>query len=215
MRRTIGMVALTLSLAVATTSAAQAAVMDSVTNGLASSAAVPPLVVSPPTTTSAIALNQWYTFTFGGVGSGFANGSGASELGINPASTAAPDPAWSFILPSAGGTLIVTDGFSSGDQFNITDAGTSLGNTSVPTFGAYCGNDIGACLFNTSISHGSFSLAAGAHSIDGTAIASPFDGGAAFFEVVSSTTPVPEPASLALLGFGLLGLSIVRGRRRA
>jgi hypothetical protein len=162
-----------------------------------------------------IALDQWYTFTFGGVGSSFANGSGAGALGVNPTSLSAPDPAWTFTLPSGGGTLRLVDGFLSGDQFNVTDSGTSLGNTSAPSLGGYCGNDITACLNDPTVSQGSFTLAAGAHAINGTAIASPFDGGVGFFEVVSSTTPVPEPVSLALLGSGLLGISVVRGRRRA
>jgi hypothetical protein len=158
-------------------------------------------------------LNQWYTFGFGAVGSSFTNGAGET-IGTNPASIAAPDPAWTFTLPSSG-TLTFVDGALSGDQFNITDSGASLGDTSVPILGADCGGDITACLNNPDMSTGVFALGAGTHAIDGTAIASPENAGAAFFEVTPTSVPdVPAPAAFPLFATGLGALGLLGWRRK-
>jgi len=162
-----------------------------------------------------INVDQWYHFTFGpqNVSPGFSNGNNAAA-GVNPVSIAAPDPDWTFTLP-INGTLTVVDGAASGDQFNVTDFGVSLGDTSVPTSGSNCGNDITACLSDSDISKGMFAITAGPHAINGTVIQSAVQGlpGGAFFDV----SEVPAPAALPLFasGLGALGLLGWRRKRRA
>src|SRR4051794_6304511 len=107
--------------------------------------------------------NQGDGVVFPAPGAGFENG-GFFVPGSDPPSLPAPDPAWTFTL-AAPASLIVVDGAFSGDQFNLTDFGVSLGNTSVPTPGDFCGTDINPCLADPNISNGTFLLGAGPHSI--------------------------------------------------
>jgi len=155
-----------------------------------------------------IAIDQWYEFGFlGGGGDPLLSGAGTTPGLL---SIQVGDPAWTFTCASAC-TLTVTDGFIDVDRFEFFDFGTSLGDTSAPSgTGFSCGNDELGCLAAPQMSHGSFILAAGDHSITGThLIGIP---GAAFF-IVSVPTSVPEPGSLALIGIALL--MVVGFRRRA
>lgn len=158
---------------------------------------------------AAVDTDTWYTFGFGGAGSDLVAGAPGFTLFTNPSSIAAPAGPWTFSLASAG-QLFVTDGFLSGDRFEIFNFGTSLGLTSAPTRGSDCGADLTCALNDPNFSSGSFMLAAGSYSITGIVTDSPFGGGAGGFIVRSN---VPEPSTVALLGLVLTGLALSRRRR--
>ncbi len=114
-----------------------------------------------------IVIDQWYEFGFfGGGGDPLASGAGTTP-GLLSIQVGAP--AWTFTCASAC-TLVVTDGFLAVDQFELFDSGSSLGSTSAPTGGSghSCSNNEVACLADPLMSHGSFLLAAGDHTITGT-----------------------------------------------
>lgn len=132
----------------------------------------------------------WNEFSFAGAGS-FAKGCAPADpsgLGCVPSSAGNSHfvgaPPWTFVAPSDGATLTVTDAFQKGDAFQVLDLGNPIGSTSaVPTSSASCGNDPVPCLADPTVSHGVFDLGPGAHSITIKALASPFQAGAAYFRV--------------------------------
>lgn len=132
----------------------------------------------------------WNEFSFAGAGS-FAKGCAPADPsgpGCVPSSAGNSHfvgaPPWVFVAPSDGATLTVTDAFQKGDAFQVLDLGNPIGSTSaVPTNSASCGNDPVPCLADPTVSHGIFDLGPGAHSITIKALASPFQGGAAYFRV--------------------------------
>jgi hypothetical protein len=128
------------------------------------------------------------------------------------------DPPWEFTVTDPV-NLIVTDAFLAVDQFVVLDNLLSIGLTSLPSgdAGDSCGSDPVMCLGDARFSHGIFPLGVGNHSITiahipaGAQIA-----GAAYFclDVARDCVPVPEPATLLLLGSGVAGLLTVRLRKR-
>jgi hypothetical protein len=93
-------------------------------------------------------------------------------------------PPWTFVAPSDGASLTVTDAFAKGDTFQVLDLGNPTGSTSaVPANSESCGSDPVPCLADPTMSHGVFELGPGAHSITIKALSSPFQGGAAYFRV--------------------------------
>src|SRR5262245_22352831 len=79
-----------------------------------------------------VGLNQWYTFGFFGGGSALVAGGGSFTTGQQ--SLDAPNPAWTFTCATAC-TLTVTDGFSSGDEFDLSDFGSGIGSTNAVATG--------------------------------------------------------------------------------
>lgn len=121
-------------------------------------------------------------------------------------------PPWTFVAPASGASLVVTDAFESTERFELFDFGVSLGLTSAPAATAVvdCGDDPVVCLGTGGISHGTFALASGAHSITLVPTLSQFSAG---YLLVTAAVVVPEPGVLALLAIGLAGIALQRRTR--
>jgi len=178
--------------------------------GMASSARADPVPVG----------GLWQEFSWTGPGV-FARGCLPNDplgLGCVPSSGGnsafAPAPPWTFTFGAGGGNLTVTDAFSIGDSFNIFDFGVLIGTTPSVAQGGNCGDNPVPCLANPLVSHGVFSLLAGAHSITIQTRVAPFGAGAAYFRTDQNQNVVPEPTSMLLLGTGLLGAFGVARRKR-
>ncbi len=147
----------------------------------------------------------WYRFQFGSDTSGVDSTGGPAAA---PVVSAPGAPPWTFDLRSWT-TLSVTDAFLQGDQFNVFDFGALILSTSVVAVDG--SNAIGADPFagfaSALFSSGTVGLAPGAHELTIQVSVSPFGGGAGYFRV-------PEPATLTLFAFGLLGLGFMMRRRR-
>lgn len=104
------------------------------------------------------------------------------------------EPAWTFAAPTPV-VLKITDGYFSGDAFNVYDNGQLIGSTPIVDPGTICANFEDFCFSSPQISHAVFPLPAGAHSIEvrPTVVVDFFDGG--FLRVDA----VPEPSSLILV----------------
>ena len=121
-------------------------------------------------------------------------------------------PPWTLDL-AAPAVLKITDAFLKGDSFAVYDFSIlKLTTPSVDLLqynGSDCGTDPEYCYGAAGVSYGTFDLAAGPHSLTIQVADSPYNQGAAYFRI-DRIIGAPEPLSIMLLGFGLLGLGAIR-----
>lgn len=156
----------------------------------------------------------WYEFSFDGPGS-FAGSCGALCIPSSGGNSIfAPPQPWTFTAPT-GGILTVTDANVNGDRFEIFDFGVSLGLTSEPAQTiSSCSNDPVPCSTDPLMSHGTFALAVGNHSITIQVVLSRFGEGVGYFRTDIAQVPEPGVLLLVLVAMGMLWGGFA-GRRKS
>jgi len=165
-----------------------------------------------------ITIGQWYEFGFDPSTHPFAAGClPADPLGVPCGNTEIgsvelDSPPWTLtaLLPVQAQ---FTDALLAGDSFSIFDFGALVGSTPVVPPDGFCGLDTNICFANPAVSHASFDLAAGPHSLTVRVQEAQIQG-----EGFVRLLVVPEPSYLglvaALLGFGVARLVRLDARLR-
>jgi hypothetical protein len=155
----------------------------------------------------------WHEFEFSQATSAVFDCAGGCIGTVNPVAVQDAPP-WTFTGPA---TITVLDLFQRGDRFQLFDNAASLGTTSVVVNDGTnpCDNNIGCALADTGYSRLVVAVGAGSHSLTLNIIqnATGTTGGAAVFQA-SASTVVPEPGTMMLMGGVLVGLGLLRSRRK-
>ncbi len=140
---------------------------------------------------------NWLEFSFTGAGSSARGCRPADPGGLFCVPSSAGNsmfldaPPWTLTAPFGGVTLRVTDAFLRVDRFEILDNAVSIGTTSAitsdPTYS--CGSDPEVCFLDGTMSTGTFSLAAGQHSLTIDQIEG--NPGTGYFRIDSNATIAP------------------------
>jgi hypothetical protein len=159
------------------------------------------LAASAPAGAATLAVDsRWLTFDFGATGSAWSD-----FLTGNPLT-------FTFTLTDAA-FLNVVDGGLTGDRFEVFNATTSLGLTSLPGDAGQMSviDDFDTAFADGRWSRATFLLAPGSYEIRGLAVASPHGGGIGGVQL----TVIPLPGALALMlgGLALGGLVARRASR--
>lgn len=159
-----------------------------------------------PAAAGTIGSGVWYEFGFDPNHAPLTAGCQPADAGGVPCrtgvnSTFLDGPPWTFVVATPV-ELTITDGLFAGDFFDVFDSGTLIGSTpSVPLTGASCDLDPSVCVLDPRISHATFLLARGGHSLTVDVHPAQLQG-----EGFLRVDPVPEPGTFSLIGVVLMVL---------